>query len=332
MPIGPDYNKPSAQMPDLASPNHESFIVRWQKSSASERANYALFLSELCDYLGLPRPQPSQADESLNIYVIDKAVVYQELDGSTTTNYIDLYKKNCFVLEAKQGSNPIQEALFELAAPEPKRKMKRGLAVCGTKVWDTAMLAAREQAERYAKALPASEGWPPFLIVAEVGYSIELFADFSLTGKAYLPFPGPHNSRILFEELEKPEIRERLCGVWLDPHALDPSKERAKVTREVASKLATIGAQSKWTTCGESAICPVRTDEGVPRVPLPPSVNLQLSAAILQKITHSCDGSIRARPPGSLCIHGQSIYFANPRQHLCQFSQLFHVEQFCRRC
>jgi hypothetical protein len=42
------------------------------------------------------------------------------------------------------------------------------------------MLAARTQAERYAKALPASEGWPPF----DVGYSIELFADFSLTGKA----------------------------------------------------------------------------------------------------------------------------------------------------
>ena len=52
---------------------------------------------------------------------------------------------------------------------------------------------ARGQAERYAKALPASEGWPPFLIVVDVGHSIELFADFSLTGKAYLPFPGPRD-------------------------------------------------------------------------------------------------------------------------------------------
>jgi hypothetical protein len=227
-------------MPGQTSSRKESFIPRWQKSSASERANYALFLSELCDYLDLPRPDPSQADESLNTYVIDKAVDYKELDGSTTTNFVDLYRQKCFVLEAKQGSNPIQEELFELGAPEPNRKMKRGTAVRGTRGWDAAMLAARGQAERYAKALPASEGWPPFLIVVDVGHSIELFADFSLTGKAYLPFPGPRNFRIPLAELEGPEIRERLRAVWLDPHSLDPSRERARVTREVAGKLATL--------------------------------------------------------------------------------------------
>jgi hypothetical protein len=59
--------------------NTEKFIGRWERSSASERANYALFLSELCDHLDLPRPEPSQADESANIYVIDKAVVFQNL-------------------------------------------------------------------------------------------------------------------------------------------------------------------------------------------------------------------------------------------------------------
>jgi hypothetical protein len=222
----------------LLSSNPEGFIHRWQRSEASERANYALFLSELCDYLELPRPEPSQADERLNTYVIDKAVVYQELDGSSTTNFIDLYKRDCFVLEAKQGSNPIQVSLFELAPPEPKQRLKRGTAVRGTHGWDAAMVAAKGQAERYAKALPASEGWPPFLIVLDVGHSIELFADFSLTGKAYLPFPDPRNFRISLAELEKPEIRERLRAVWLEPHSLDPSRERARVTREVAGKLA----------------------------------------------------------------------------------------------
>jgi len=77
-------------MQGLSSSIQESFIPRWQRSSASERANYALFLSELCDFLDLPRPEPSQADEDLNAYVIDKAVRYIELDGSTTTNFIDL--------------------------------------------------------------------------------------------------------------------------------------------------------------------------------------------------------------------------------------------------
>src|ERR1035437_9202297 len=40
-------------------PAHK-FIDRWRDSAAAERANYALFLSELCDYLEVPRPDPGQ--------------------------------------------------------------------------------------------------------------------------------------------------------------------------------------------------------------------------------------------------------------------------------
>jgi SAM-dependent methyltransferase len=118
--------------------------------------------------------------------------------------------------------------------------MKRGTAVRGTHGWDEAMLAARGQAERYAKALPVSEGWPPFLVVVDVGHSIELYADFSLTGKAYLPFPDPRTFRILHEQMGKAEVQTRLRAVWLDPLSLDPSRETAKVTREVAGKLAVL--------------------------------------------------------------------------------------------
>jgi SAM-dependent methyltransferase len=215
-----------------------SFISRWEHSSASERANYALFLSELCDLIDVPRPEPSTSDEATNRYVIDKAVFFKELDGSSTTNFIDLYKRNCFVLEAKQGSNP-KAAASPNSLPTP-RKLKRGTAIRGTHGWDEAMLAARAQAERYAKALPASEGWPPFLIVVDVGHSIELYADFSLTGKAYLPFPDPRTFRILLDQLVQPLIQEQLRTLWLDPLSLDPARETAKVTREVAGKLATL--------------------------------------------------------------------------------------------
>ncbi len=213
----------------------ESFITRWKRSSASERANYALFLSELCDLIEVPRPEPSTSDEEANTYVIDKAIVYKELDGSSTTNFIDLYKRHCFVLEAKQGSNPKPAASSSLPVV---RKLKKGTAVRGTHGWDEAMLAARGQAERYAKALPAVEGWPPFLIVVDVGHSIELYADFSLTGKAYLPFPDPRTFRISLEQLALSSIQERLRAIWLDPLSLDPARETAKVTREVAGKLA----------------------------------------------------------------------------------------------
>ena len=41
----------------------EGFIARWSQSSGAERANYALFLTDLCDTLGVPRPDPTVADE-----------------------------------------------------------------------------------------------------------------------------------------------------------------------------------------------------------------------------------------------------------------------------
>ena len=210
------------------------FIERWQDSGAAERANYALFLSELCDYLGVPRPNPAVADDSQNHYVFERPVTFRHPTGNSSTGFIDLYKRGCFVLEAKQGSVAPQPSLvFEL----PRR---RGTAVRGTSGWDEAMLRARNQAEQYAKALPASDGWPPFLIVVDVGYSIELFADFSGTGKAYVPFPDSLTHRILLEQLETQLIRDRLSAIWLDPLSLDPSLISARVTRDVAGHLANL--------------------------------------------------------------------------------------------
>ena len=163
-------------------PQHP-FIHRWHNSGAAERANYALFLSELCDYLEVPRPDPAVADNTQNHYVFERPVTFRHPTGLTSTGFIDLYKHGCFVLEAKQGSAPPEPALLFEA---PRR---RGTAVRGTAGWDEAMLRARNQAEQYAKALPTAEGWPPFLIVVDVGYSIEIFVDFSGMGKAYVPFP-----------------------------------------------------------------------------------------------------------------------------------------------
>ena len=46
------------------------FIARWKNSAAAERANYQLFLAELCDLLSVPRPQPAVADNTRNEYVL----------------------------------------------------------------------------------------------------------------------------------------------------------------------------------------------------------------------------------------------------------------------
>lgn len=83
----------------------DEFIRRWESSAASERANYQLFLSELCDVLGVARPEPARADDSQNAYVFERAVKFQNPDGTTSDGRIDLYKRGAFVLEAKQEAN-----------------------------------------------------------------------------------------------------------------------------------------------------------------------------------------------------------------------------------
>jgi hypothetical protein len=225
-------------MPDAP----HDFITRWQKSDGAERSNYALFLSELCDFVGVDRPEPSQGIEDFNTYVIDKSIQIRNPDGTTSRGFIDLYKKNTFVLEAKQGSKPFTLQVdgdnnLILSSPVANPKRRRGTATRGTHGWDEEMRRAYYQAEDYAKALPE---WPPFIVTADVGHSIELYADFSLTGKAYVPFPDSKTYRILLSDLNVPENRERLRLLWTDPHALDPARKTAEVTRAIAAKLATL--------------------------------------------------------------------------------------------
>jgi len=102
------------------------------------------------------------------------------------------------------------------------------------------MVQAKGQAERYAKALPPDHGWPPFLLIADIGHCIEVHADFTGTGKAYAQFPDRARYRIRLDDLRDPEVRQRLAAIWTDPRRLDPSMQAARVTREIADLLATV--------------------------------------------------------------------------------------------
>lgn len=216
----------------------QTFIQRWESSGAAERANYQIFLAELCDVLSVFRPEPTKPDEADNAYVFEKGVVFHHADGNTSLGRIDLYKRGCFVLEAKQGSD--REKKESPSAVKKPKKGRKGTAVRGTKGWDDAMVSARGQAEQYARALPASEGRPPFLIVVDVGYSIELYSEFSRTGGNYIPYPDPRTHRIPLRNLEREEVRETLRLVWTEPMSLDPSRRSAKITREIAIRLGTL--------------------------------------------------------------------------------------------
>ncbi|MCK9387343.1 MAG: hypothetical protein M0Q22_02985 [Sulfuritalea sp.] len=196
----------------------EAFIVRWQSAGGSERANYQLFITELCHLLDLPKPEPAQAEARDNAYVFERRVTFRHGDGSSSNGFIDCYRRAAFILEAKQTK----------------------LAETIGKVFDDALLRARSQAENYARALPADEGRPPFLIVVDVGNVIELYAEFTRSGATYTPFPDPRSHRIRLADLRDDAIRARLRAVWLDPLSLDPATVSAKVTREIAAHLAEV--------------------------------------------------------------------------------------------
>ncbi len=131
----------------------EDFITRWATSGAAERANYQLFVSDLCDLIKVERPRPSSADNALNSYIFERSRSVQDSDGSSARNFIDCYERDAFVLEAKQGQGaPVvrQDALLKASI------RKSATARRDTSSWDKAMLKAKAQAERNVRDLPAT--------------------------------------------------------------------------------------------------------------------------------------------------------------------------------
>ncbi len=217
----------------------EQFITKWQDSEGGqERANYAMFLTELCQVLEVRGPDVAGATTENNDYVFERAVTFTGRDGTKSQGRIDLYKRGSFVLEAKQsrqkgGTKEVkgQNDLFGLS-DKPKAKTTRD--------WDVLMLNARQQAENYARHLPATHEWPPFIVVCDVGHCFEIYADFTGKGRNYTQFPDRQGFRIFLKDLENGETRKLLKAIWQEPLALDPSKKSAKATREIASALAEV--------------------------------------------------------------------------------------------
>ena len=222
----------------------EAFIAEWSATGGSELANTQSFVNGLCALIGVDAPSGSRDNDALNDYVFERRVFQKEADGTESFGRIDAYKRSCFVLEAKQGSNADRKAAasgeddLDLFGQKASERVKRGTAKRGTPSWSKAMVEARGQAERYAKALPVDHGWPPFLLVTDIGHCIDVYADFTGTGKAYVQFPDAARFRIKLEDLRDENVRERLAKIWTAPLTLDPAKEAAKVTREIADQLA----------------------------------------------------------------------------------------------
>ncbi len=221
----------------------EAFIKRWKAArGGAERANYQMFLTELCEALGLPRPDPASDDTRSNDYVFERGVKRRESEGTASTLRIDLYKRGCFILEAKQSrasQRDDQPRLFSEA--------ETASTAAAEGKWDTLMRNARKQAEDYVFRLPADHAAPPFIIVCDVGYVLEIYADFSGTGRSYVHFPDRKSFRLRLEDLRDESVQARLRAIWADPQSLDPTREAARVTRDIAERLAAVSRRLERT-------------------------------------------------------------------------------------
>lgn len=219
----------------------DAFIRRWQgRQGGQERANYGLFLVELCDALDLQRPEPAEAGARANDYVFERVLSKRDRDGVVSHPRIDLYKRGCFILEAKQSrlKGARNEILGQLALPAmPTPSQGRRSA---DRAWDVLMVNARQQAEAYVPLLPVDHEPPPFLIVCDVGHCFEIYANFRRDGKVYDQFPDRRSFRIYLDELRQPEIQARLKAIWEDPSSQDPARHAARVSRAIAERLAAV--------------------------------------------------------------------------------------------
>ena len=240
--------------------NSAAFIAKyWGKPGGAERATYQMFLTELAQLLGAETPDPGEGG-TLGDYQFEGPVRSQAVFLSKHNKRIDLYKRDCFILEAKQSQLKPGETLPE-SPPEDALEPVRDLfgtitgytSTTGKRAprYDRLMADARLQAERYSLALPTGHKPPPFLIVADIGRAFELYFDWTGDGRDYGFFPDQRNYRIALDALATDALvgstelsaRDLLHALWLDPASVDPRKKAVAVTRDIAERLSRVATQ-----------------------------------------------------------------------------------------
>ena len=218
----------------------DDFITRWKASGGSERANFQQFAIELTQLLGVDAPKPATADAQSDDYRFERPVTFIHT-GTQSRGFVDLYRRGSFIMEAKQGVHRTATDDDQLSLLPDRAKQRQGHGQRGSARWDDTMLRARNQADGYARAVARTDGWPPFLIIVDVGHVMEVYADFSGQGQGYTQFPDGNRYRIRLDDLHDQAVRDRLHAIWTDPLSLDPAGISAAVTRKVASHLAALG-------------------------------------------------------------------------------------------
>jgi hypothetical protein len=131
-----------------------------------------------------------------------------------TPGFIDFYKADHFVIEAKQGGTT----------------SGKGTAKRGTATYLKEMEKAFVQAVAYTRSL---ESKPPFVLTCDIGDHFELWQGFNQDYGGY-----GAREEIPLAHLRKEKIFDLFVDIFSDPQKRNPEKIAAQVTREVAADLA----------------------------------------------------------------------------------------------
>lgn len=185
---------------------------RFTNIGAAERANYQIYLMELCDVLGVERPRPAAVGGRVaehTAYQFEFPVQTTTRDGVVSTNYIDLYKSGCFALEAKHADE----------GSDSTRLL--------TKAFGQVSNYARDLSDR-----------PPYIMVLDVGRTLLLWDRWQGT------YGGYHlGHRIDLRTLaDRPDDVALLRDIWNNPGERDPRRKAQAITVEIAGLLAELAA------------------------------------------------------------------------------------------
>lgn len=215
-----DYLFDPAPISEETRDRVREFVEKWQGKTGSEEANFQPFFGELCAALGVEPPGlKTDGDDD---YCYEKPVKMVLPSGRAKTGKIDVFKKGCFLLEAKM-------------AGESQNKR-------GTNAHRKYMKGAFNQAIAYARALPEK---PPFVITCDVGGAIDIWQGFSESWVGTFADYGDYESRrrIPLADLCKPEIIALFVDIFTNPQNRNPERIAALVTREAAEPLADLARQ-----------------------------------------------------------------------------------------
>ncbi|MEP6832226.1 MAG: DNA methyltransferase [Gemmatimonas sp.] len=201
----------NALAPDTVRKLRE-LTARFTDIAAAERANYQLYLTELCEAIGVERPRPAAVGGRLAegvAYQFEFPVQTTTREGVVSTNFIDLYKADCFALEAKHAVEGASTTLL--------------------------LTKAFGQVANYAKDLAER---PPYIMVLDVGKTLIIWDRWAGT------YGGYHlGQRIDLKTLaDQPDNVALLRDIWRDPGVRDPRRYAQKITVEIAGLLAELAA------------------------------------------------------------------------------------------